>query len=84
MVALPSRRVRHLYELGHACDVELPFHELVNQVAHSSIWWRCAASKDSPLLFRVNLRRVHNREPLDDPWNYCWDSDLRILGINVA
>ena len=37
MVALSSRRFRYLYELGDECYVELPFHELANQVAYGGV-----------------------------------------------
>ena len=82
MVALSPRGVCDLYELGHARYVELPLHELVNQVVNSSIWWCRAASEGSPLLFRVNLGGIYDRESLDDPGNYRWNSYLRILGVS--
>ena len=81
MVALSSCWIRDLYELGYACYVELSFHELANQVVDSSIWWCCTASEGSPLLFRVNLGGIHNRESLDNFRDYRWNSYLRILGV---
>ena len=81
MVALSSCRVCNLYELGHACYVELSFHELVNQVAHSSVRWCRPTSQDSPLLFRIDLGRVYNRKSLDNLGSYRRYPYLRILGV---